>query len=281
MKVMIVTKDALFGRLTSKKLETWGDECTVETTGTAAFERLKREPYRIVITEWDLQGLSADELCRKVRELERSRYTYIMVSTANKEKDVIMAGLEAGVDDFLDRPVNVVELRLKIKNAKRMLELEDELREGAGTDTMTGLVNFASFRQFFRVVLAETRRMKERGALMYVRVDDYPNLLADHGVGPAQTLMIEVSRALNRVIRSSDLVARISDEEFCMLLQNTYWDRCLPVAEKAMGLINNMTLYLEGVELRPKVTIGTVNYPADDLGPDDTLKITDRIPFEP
>ena len=234
MNVLVVSDDLLFARLTAKKLESYGFETGMASTGSEASTRLKKEPFRIVLTGWDIQGMSGLELTVNVRRLKRSRYSYVIVSTNNKSKDVMIAALEAGADDFLGRPLNAVELKLKMNNARRMLELEDELREGAGTDTMTGLVNHASFRQFFRVVLAETRRLKERGALMYVTVNEYKHVLSEHGFSPAETLMVEISRALSTITRGSDLVARISDDEFCMLLQNTYWDRCKPVGDKVM-----------------------------------------------
>ncbi len=281
MKILVVSDDLLFARLTRKKLVNWGYDVTIEATGTGALNRIKREPYRIVVTGWDIKGLNGPALCAGIRGLNRSRYTYIIFYTAKTDKDSMIAALEAGADEYLVRPLNVVELKLTIRNAKRLLNLEDELREGAGTDSVTGLVNYASFRQFFRVVLAETLRIKERGALMYIHADDYNQLLEEHGFGPAETLIVDLSRTLSRVTRTSDLVARISENEFCMLLQNTYWDRCRPVADKARGLIDNMTLYLEDFELRPKVTIGTVNYPVENLSSDETLRISNRIPYAP
>lgn len=280
MKALIVSDDLLFARLIVKRLEGLGYEAETVATGSDAFERLKKEPFRIILMGWDLKGMSGLDLTLAIRKLKRNRYSYIIISTNDKSKDVMMAAYEAGADDFLDRPLNSVELKLKMANAKRLLDLEDELRDGAGTDASTGLVNLASFRQFFRVVLAETRRLKEKGVLMYVTVDDFTKVYDEHGFNPAETLMIEVSRALSTITRGSDLVSRTKDNEFCMLLQNTWWDRCKPVGDKVMEKLRNMSLYIEDFELHPTVTIGTVDYPAEDSSSEDLLAVTDRIPFE-
>ena len=85
MKVLIVSEDALYARLTAKKLENWGDECVIETSGTAAFERLKKEQFRIVISDWDARGMRADELCRNIRELKQNQYIYIMISSDSRD----------------------------------------------------------------------------------------------------------------------------------------------------------------------------------------------------
>ena len=280
MKLLVVSDDLLFARLTAKKLDKLGFAVETAATGAEAFERLKKEPFRIILTGWDIQGMSGLALTVAIRRLKRSRYSYIIVSTNDKSTDVMIAALEAGADDFLSRPLNPIELKLKMINARRMLDLEDELREGAGTDASTGLVNYASFRQFFRVVVAETQRLKEKGSLMFVTVDDYKRVFEEHGFNPAETMMVEISRALNSITRGSDLVSRTKENEFCMLLQNTWWDRCKPVGDKAMAKINNMSLTFDDVNIHPKVTIGVVDYPDEDTSAEDILKATDRIPYE-
>ena len=280
MKVLIVSDDALFSRIIAKKVQGWGYQPTMESTGTGGYERIMKEPFRVVITGWDVVGMTGPELCKNIRALKRGRYTYVIIYTKKTDSDSMMAGLEAGADDYLTRPFNTVEFKLRLKNGKRMLNLEDQLREGAGTDNVTGLVNDASFRQFYRVVLAETRRLDERGALMFIHVDNYKETFEEHGYAPAEAMMLDIARALNRTCRNSDLAARLSDEEFCMMLQNTYWDKCKIVAEKIMNHIDNMSIMTGETEIQPKVTFGTVNYPVDELSSEEVLAIKERIPFE-
>lgn len=280
MNVLVVSDDMLFSRLTSKKLQRLGYPVEIVTTGTEAFERLKKTPFRIVVTSWDIRGMSGNELIVAIRSLKRGRYTYVIVSTNDKSTDVMLAALQAGADDFLSRPFNPTELALKIENARRLLDPEDELREGAGLDDSTGLVNYASFSRFFRVVVAESKRLKERGSLMFVTVGDYQRIFEELGYNPAETMMVEIARALSDITRGSDLVARTKENEFCMLLQNTWWDRCRPVGDKAMDKINNMSLTFDDVNIHPKVTIGVVDYPVDDTPAQEILDAPDRIPYE-
>lgn len=280
MNVLIVSDDLLFAGLVTRKIKSLGYAAEFVTTATAAVERIKKETYRIVLTGWDLQGMSGRELTENIRQLNRRRYTYIIVCPVNKSPDVIVDALEAGADDFLNRPLNPIELKLKIGHAKRMLDLEDELRDGAGADSSTGLVNDASFRQFFRVVIAQSRRLKESGSLMYVTVDDYKAISEEHGFEPAETLAVEIARALKSNTRSSDLVARVEVDQFCMLLQNTHWDLCKIVADKVKEKIGNMSLFMDDLEIYPTVTIEVLDYPVGDLSSEEILAITDRIAYE-
>ncbi|MFQ5785174.1 MAG: response regulator [Alphaproteobacteria bacterium] len=280
MKILLVSDDLLFARLAANKLEKWGHRVMVETSGTAALERIHKEPFRVVITGWELTGISGAELCREIRALDCSRYTYIIVYTSASDKESIMAGYEAGADDYLLRPFNALELRYHLRAGKRLLNLEDELREQSGSDSLTGLVNEISFRQLFRVILAETRRTESGGALMFLRITNYTDTLERLGLVPAQKMMIEVSKALNRTIRDSDLIAHMADDEFCLALQNTFWERCIRVAEKITAQIENMSLFIDDVALRPQIAISIVNYPVGEMGPDELIDAAERMPYE-
>ena len=76
-------------------------------------------------------------------------------------------------------------------------------------------------------------------------------------------------------------VSKTAEDEFCLLLQNTHWDKCAVVAEKIMLQTKNLSVIIDDIELRAEVSISTVNFPVDDLSSDETLAITDRIPYQP
>jgi two-component system, cell cycle response regulator len=279
MKILIVDGDQLFARLMRTKLEKWGHAVFVETDGAAAYERIRKEPFRMVFLDWDLPSMSGPDLCRRIRELKRPRYTYIIFYTTKADKDSLMAGLQAGADDYLIKPLNTLELRLRMKNGKRLLNLEDELREGAGTDRATGVVNGASFRQFFRVTLAEAKRTQSRGALMFVTVENHDQVFSGAGVGPANNLMAEVAKMLCRNVRESDLVARLDRQQFCVLLQNTWWDKCLPVAQKIESQAKNLSVVVDDVPHSPRLSLAVVDYPQGEAASDELLNEKPRVPY--
>ncbi len=185
MKILIVDSDKLVARLMQSKFEKWGHSVVVQSDGLAAYEQIRKEPFRMVILDWDLPGMTGPDICAAIRKLKRDRYTYIVFYTAKSDKDSLMAGLEAGADVYLTKPLNTIELWLRLKNGKRMLNLEDELREGPGADQVTGAVNAASFREFFRVIMAEYRRTESRGVLMYVTVNNFASVFSEFGYTPA------------------------------------------------------------------------------------------------
>ena len=279
MKILVVDADHLFARLLKTKLERWGHNVVVEVDGATAFERIRKEPFRMLILDWDLEGINGPALCNKIRRLRRPRYTYIIFYTAYAEKENLLAGLEAGADAYLTKPLNTVELRLRMKNGKRLLNLEDELREGVSRDGATGIVNRASFDQFYRIILSDAIRTGSQGSLLYVTVHNYHEIYAREGYTPAQNMMIEIARILSLAIRQSDLVARVEEDEFCALLQNTYWDKCEPFAARIHDDLSALEVFSEEVTIRPEFSVSLVDYPVEGMSSDDILTRAERIQF--
>ena len=287
MKVLLVADDPVFARLATRKLESWGHRPSVALTGTEAYELIRQQPFRFVLCGSNVPGLPGPELCRKIRQLKRARYTYVviyenhdkLVMPAGAERLGLMAALQAGADDYLTLPLNPLELRLRVKNAKRLLNLEDELREGPGMDEMTNVVNFASFREFFRMMLADYIRTKRQGALMFVHIDGYDRAFAEHGYGTTRRMMTEMAAVLKRSARDCDLVARNADDEFCVMLHDTYWDKCSPVAERIIANAENVSIVVDDETLYPHVTINAISFPIEGLDVDEILTLPDRIPY--
>jgi diguanylate cyclase (GGDEF)-like protein len=281
MKILIADSDPLFSRLLKAKLEKWGHSVFVEHDGKAAQQRIAKEPFRMVVLEWDLPGVSGPELCKYIRSLKRARYTYTIFYTDKTDKDSLMACLEAGADDYLTKPLNSVELRLRMRAGKRLLNQEDVLREGPGNDQSTGVVNGASFREFFRVILAENRRAQGNGTLMFVTITNYAEALSHFGYNPSESMMAEVAKLLLRVTRMSDLVARLSENTFCILLSHTFWDKCAPVAEKIEAQAQGISVIVDDEHLRPEVAVSAVNFPQDDMSYEDILDNAERMEYGP
>ncbi len=280
MRVLIVEDDLLFSRLVTTRLEKWGHTVTGVDNADEAIRRILKDPYRVVIIDSEIGGMGAAELTRKIRDAQRSRYIYIMLYAEEVDKEQLVRLLEAGADEYLVKPFNPMELRLRLVSAKRLLNLEDELREGGGTDAVTGLVSLTSFVQFMNIVLSEAKRSNTVGALMFVRVPEYKEIFERDGYIPAQTMMSEIARVLGRTVRTSDMIGRIDDDLFCCLLQNTFWDKCKPLAEKFKERIENSVVYVNEIEIRPKITIDTTNFPAGDMGVTDLIEHGERIPLE-
>src|SRR5262249_49944633 len=85
--------------------------------------------FAIVITDWMMPEMDGLELIRRMRGGEHSRYVYVILLTAKSQKEDLVQGMEAGADDFLSKPFDRDELRVRLRAGERVIELERTLAE--------------------------------------------------------------------------------------------------------------------------------------------------------
>jgi sigma-B regulation protein RsbU (phosphoserine phosphatase) len=109
-----------------------GHEVTVAGDGGEAWSDLQLGRYAIVISDWQMPTMDGPELCRRIRAQAGARYTYFILITATGGKQRYLAGMEAGADDFITKPVDLEELAARIKVAERILGLRKHVQQLEG-----------------------------------------------------------------------------------------------------------------------------------------------------
>jgi DNA-binding response OmpR family regulator len=111
-------------------LQKWGYEVTSCFDGLAAWSMLQLpEAPPMAILDWMMPGMAGVEICRKVRELAKSPSTYIILLTARGSNQDIVAGLEAGADDYVTKPFDRDQLRARLQTGCRTIELQRTLAD--------------------------------------------------------------------------------------------------------------------------------------------------------
>jgi CheY-like chemotaxis protein len=129
MQVLIAEDDPTSRRLLQSCLERWGYEVAATENGASAWERFQQDEFPIVITDWLMPEMDGLELIRRVRCCERPGYAYTILLTAKAQKEDIVEGMEAGADDFLTKPFDRDELRVRLRAGERIIRLEKTLAE--------------------------------------------------------------------------------------------------------------------------------------------------------
>jgi sigma-B regulation protein RsbU (phosphoserine phosphatase) len=129
MRILIAEDDVVSRRLLHKTLEKWGHEVLVAQDGRQAWEMLRENGAPLVIADWMMPEIDGVELCRKVRAAETPGYVYIILLTARGRKEDVVEGLEAGADDYVVKPFDREELRVRVRAGERIVRLEQTLME--------------------------------------------------------------------------------------------------------------------------------------------------------
>ena len=105
-------------------LRHFGYEVTAASDGREAFELVRTGMYRLVVSDWQMPHMSGLDLCREIRKRGWSGYIYFILLTLRGGVDNVVCGLDAGADDFLTKPFQPQELRMRLRTGERVLGLE-------------------------------------------------------------------------------------------------------------------------------------------------------------
>jgi len=127
-KILVVEDDRASAKILATLFGKWGFDVITAGDGAKGWELFQSDPdIRIVISDWMMPEIDGVELCRKVRSLVDRHYTYFILLTAKTQTDDVVIGMEAGADDFVTKPFNQYELRVRIHAGERVVDLETEL----------------------------------------------------------------------------------------------------------------------------------------------------------
>jgi two-component sensor histidine kinase len=128
LKILLAEDDPVTRRLVESQLRKWGHEIVVAPDGELAWRVLQRpDAPAIAVLDWVMPGMDGLDLCKGVRGLGREPYTYLILLTARGGLQNIVEGFEAGADDYIVKPFDVNELRVRIKTGERIVALHQEL----------------------------------------------------------------------------------------------------------------------------------------------------------
>jgi two-component system, NtrC family, sensor kinase len=131
MKVLIADDEPISRKLLQSYLQKWGCEVTSAENGEQAWSFFQRDEFPVVITDWMMPELDGVELVRRIRSGPRSGYVYVILLTAKGQKEDLVAGMDAGADDFLTKPFDRDELRVRLRAGERIVALEQQARTAA------------------------------------------------------------------------------------------------------------------------------------------------------
>ena len=132
MKILVVDDDQVSRRMLEGLLSKQGYEVLVAANGREAWEIYRRENISVVITDWIMPEVDGLRLCQMIRGMGRQKYTYIILITVMTGKGSYLEGIEAGADDFLNKPFDPDVLRARLHVAKRLLDLQAEVHQLQG-----------------------------------------------------------------------------------------------------------------------------------------------------
>ena len=128
MRILIAEDEAISQRLLVRVLSSMGHEPVATSDGEEAWRAYVRQPFPVVVTDWLMPGTDGLELTRRIREQRARIYPWIIMLTAMDYGSHFRRTMEAGVDDFLTKPVDHELLRVRLTVAERVQRMSEQVR---------------------------------------------------------------------------------------------------------------------------------------------------------
>ncbi len=246
MKILIADDDLVSRRLLQKTLMDWGHEVIAVEDGEKAWEVFNKNAFKFVIIDWVMPVLDGLSLCRKIRTSTISGYVYIILLTSKDRREDLIEGLDAGADDYIAKPFDRNELKVKTRTGVRILELEKELLEKneklstlnirleelVRMDPLMDIGNRRHFYEIIEKVQHRVSRYKQGYGLIICDIDNFKAYNDTYGHLAGDNILKIVADSIKKSLRKSDDIFRFGGEEIVILLPEQNLDKTIIVAEK-------------------------------------------------
>ena len=224
MRVLVVDDEAAARLLAETVVRSTGHEVEVAGDAEQAVQLLKAQSFDVLVTDAQMPGMSGFDLAMAVRR-DLDRYVYVIMLTALQDDDERLAGMRAGVDDYLTKPLRPSTLSSQLIAAERVVALHRtieaqrlHLEQQASHDGLTGLLNRTRLDADLDAAVARSRRYGHRFCVALLDVDRFKRFNDGYGHVAGDDALRRVAEALAAGVRTGDGVYRYGGEEFVLLL---------------------------------------------------------------
>ena len=237
-RILIVSADEKTIVELREMLRGWGYPVQVATDGVDGGKVLTGQtPPGIALIDAALPSLGGIDLVAEVRRRTRKNVAWTMLMSEQVDLDTVASASEAGVDDLLLKPVDALDLRVRLRVAERVQTLRSDLEEQtkavrfhASHDSLTGLWNRESMLNQLFPETDRVQRMRTPLTLLLLDLDRFSSVNFEYGYETGDKILQELANRFRRFLRSYDLIGRCGEDEFLIAMPGCTSEQALSMA---------------------------------------------------
>jgi diguanylate cyclase (GGDEF)-like protein len=234
-----------------------GHEVVVARDGSEAWEILQREDApSLAILDWIMPGVDGVELCRRLRQGGRKHYIYVIMVTVKSSRQDLLTGMEAGADDYLTKPFDLEELRVRVGAGERIVARQSDLETQATRDDLTGLLNRGTILEVVKREFARVARLGTTAGIILADLDNFKHINDTYGHPVGDEVLREAALRLSANMRAYDAIGRYGGEEFLMLVPGCDLFSLMDTAEHARATVSGGPIRTRAGPIQLTVSLG-------------------------
>jgi two-component system cell cycle response regulator len=225
VKILVADDSPVYRKLVEQSLSQEQYTVLLAKNGRQAMDLFTEHQPELVITDWSMPDISGIELCQHIRQDNQQFYAYVILVTANADKEEVIEGLAAGADDYLTKPFHPGELQARVRVGRRIVDLHREvqdknrqLEEMALTDPLTGLPNRRAIDFWAGRQLSAAVRHDFPIWVVMADLDHFKSINDAHGHDAGDIVLKSFAEILKSNTRRSNICGRLGGEEFLLII---------------------------------------------------------------
>lgn len=258
LELLLVDDDSMMLARLSKQLASAGHRVATCRDGESALKLIIENKPQLVITDWRMKPMDGLTLCKTLRGSDLGKNLYLIMLTASESEDALVEAFDAGIDDYVTKPVSLRVLLARIRAGQRILMLQQELEKEkkdierysaelavanrrlelmANTDILTGLPNRRYALNRLEQEWDSAQRYGRPLSVLMLDLDYFKSINDNLGHDAGDVVLAHAANLLKANARTSDIACRLGGEEFLVIAPNTDAKAALLLAERIRSAI--------------------------------------------
>ena len=271
MRILVLHNSGFYRTTLKTLLEAWGYDVAAVSDGHEALRILEGEdPPRLAILDAMMPGMNGFEICERIRSQKRN-YVYVMMVSSDDQQSSVLKAYEYGADDFIRKPFDDCELKLRLRVAERILKSQQELMDArealkfeASHDPLVRLWNRKAILNLLTIELSRAKRMHSSLSVFFADLDHFKTVNDRYGHLIGDEVLRNAAVRMSGEMREYDHLGRYGGEEFLAVLPNCTAEVAREVAERVRQSIADRVVLTDPVRVELTVSIGVAQWRVND-----------------
>jgi diguanylate cyclase (GGDEF)-like protein len=278
-RILVVDDNQDNIEIIAARLRYRGYDIIEASDGAQALALVQETAPDLILLDIMLPDIDGYEISRRIKGSESLPFIPIILVTARDSTQDKVAGLDAGADDYLTKPINFPELEARVRSMLRIKRLQDELEEKnrelerlSISDGLTGLYNHRHIHGLLGEEFDRTERTNDKLSVAMFDLDRFKAVNDTFGHQAGDRVLVEMAEILRESARDIDRLGRYGGEEFMALLPETGVEDAIVFVERVRREVARRNFDIGRDEpLRMTVSAGLACYPHELVDSPETL----------